>query len=71
MHGIVTQYSKMRTDIDERIADLRDSLALARDTLTRCVADGASERVLRDSRARVISLLEQIEKLQSIVRHRR
>ena len=70
MHGIVTKYSKMRTDMDERIADLRDSLALARETLTRSADDGASELVLRDLRAKVISLLAQIEKLQTTVRPR-
>jgi hypothetical protein len=70
MHGIVTQFSKIRTDTEERIADLRDSLALARDTLTRSVEAGASERMLHDLRATVLSLMEQIEKLQAIVRPR-
>ena len=70
MHGIVTQFSKIRTDTEERIADLRDSLALARDTLTRSVEAGASERMLHEMRAKVISLMEQIEKLQALVRPR-
>ncbi len=70
MHGIVTQFSKIRTDAEERIADLRDSLALARDTLTRSVEEGASERMLRELRAKVVSLMEQVEKLQATVRPR-
>jgi hypothetical protein len=70
MHGIVTQFSKIRTETEERIADLRDSLALARDTLTRSVEEGASERMLRELRAKVVSLMEQVEKLQATVRPR-
>lgn len=70
MHGIVTQYSKIRTDTDERIADLRESLALARYALTRSVAEGASERALHELRGKVVSLMEQIEKLRAIVRPR-
>jgi hypothetical protein len=70
VHGIVTQFSKIRTETEDRIADLRDSLALARDNLTRSVEEGASERMLRDLRATVVSLVEQIEKLQAIVRPR-
>lgn len=70
MHGIATHYSKIRTDVDEQIADLRDSLALARETLTRSVADGASQRTLHDLRGKVVSLIEQIDKLQAIARRR-
>jgi hypothetical protein len=66
MHGTVARHSKIRTDIGERIADLRDSLALARECLARSVEEKASERVLKELRARVIALLDQIDKLQML-----
>jgi hypothetical protein len=70
MHGVVARPSNIRTDIGERIADLRDSLALTRELLCRAVEEGAPEDILNDLRLKVLSTLESIDKLHSVEQRR-
>jgi hypothetical protein len=53
------------------VARLRISLGEARERLERSVREGASEEALRLLRNQVATILEKIEKFQSIGRYRR
>jgi hypothetical protein len=70
MHGMVARSSKIRSQIGERIADLRDSLVLTRELLCRAVAENAPEDDMQKLRNQVVATLDAIEKLHSL-EHRR
>ncbi len=70
MHGTVAPPSHIRSEIGERIADLRDSLALTRELLCRAVAESASENEVHKLRMRVMATLEAIDKLHAFERPR-
>jgi hypothetical protein len=70
MHGTVASPSNIRSEIGERIADLRDSLALTRELLCRAVAESAPENEVHKLRVQVMTTLEVIDKLQSFERPR-
>ena len=70
MHGAVARPSKIRSEVGERIADLRESLALTRELLCRAVTENAPENDIQKLRAQVVMTLEAIDKLYSLERHR-
>jgi hypothetical protein len=70
MHGTVARPSKIRSEIGERIADLRDSLALTRELLCRAVAEGAPADDVVKLRLQVTSTLDAIDKLHTFERPR-
>jgi hypothetical protein len=70
MHGTVARPSGIRTEVGERIADLRDSLALTRELLCRAIAEQVSEIEIDKLRVQVGVTLNDIEKLHSL-EHRR
>jgi hypothetical protein len=70
MHGTVARPSNIRTEIGERIADLRDSLKATRELLCRSIADGEPEVDIQQLRVRVGATLEAIDRLQSFERRR-
>jgi hypothetical protein len=70
MHGTGARPSNIRTEIGERIADLRDSLALTREMLCRAVAENAPESDIQTLRLQVMTTLDAIDKLQAFERPR-
>jgi hypothetical protein len=70
MHGTVARPSNIRTEIGERVADLRDSLKLTRELLCRAIANGEPETDVHQLRVRVGTTLEAIDRLQSFERRR-
>ena len=70
MHGTVARPSNIRSEIGERIADLRDSLKLTRELLCRAIAEGESEEIVHELRLKVVSTLDNIDKLHSFERRR-
>jgi hypothetical protein len=66
MHGTVARPSGIRTEVGERIADLRDSLALTRELLCRAIAEQVSEIEIDKLRVQVGVTLNDIEKLHSL-----
>jgi hypothetical protein len=70
MHGTGARPSNIRTEIGERIADLRDSLALTREMLCRAVAQNAPESDIQTLRLQVMTTLDAIDKLQAFERPR-
>jgi hypothetical protein len=70
MHGTLAKPSNIRTEIGERIADLRDSLKITRELLCRAIADSEPEADVHQLRVRVGTTLEAIDRLQSSERRR-
>jgi hypothetical protein len=70
MQGTGARPSNIRTEIGERIADLRDSLALTREMLCRAVAENAPESDIQTLRLQVMTTLDAIDKLQAFERPR-
>jgi hypothetical protein len=70
MHGTLARPSNIRTEIGERIADLRDNLKATREILCRAIADGEPEADVHQLRVRVGATLEAIDRLHSFERRR-
>ena len=70
MHGTVARPSNIRSEIGERIADLRDSLKLTRELLCRAIVEQESEEIVHELRLKVVSTLDNIDKLHSFERRR-
>ena len=70
MHGTVARPSHIRSAIGERIADLRDYLASTRELLCRAVAENAPENEVHKLRVRVMTILDDIDKLHAFERPR-
>jgi hypothetical protein len=71
MHGVVTRFSKINSSIRERIADLHDLLAQTRRRLEQVVAEGAAPDAVNECRWDVSKVLDELERLLNLERHRR
>jgi hypothetical protein len=70
MHGTGARPSKIRSRVEERIADLRDSVTLTRELLSRAVAQNAPESEIQKLRVQLGTTLEAIAKLHSLQQRR-
>jgi hypothetical protein len=71
MHGVDTSFSKINTPTRERIADVHDALAQTRRRLEQAVAERAPPDVLNERRWELSRILDELEKLLNLERHRR